>query len=112
MILPFAARKDMYGIKAYTGRQGQRGNQYSHAVDKSKVVHFKTTSALGKGEGLTIVVQWPKGIVAQPTLQHYVADYHSIIIVLLGLFITFLFYFIVWYKVGRDPKKNRTLSTI
>lgn len=61
---------------------------------------------LGSGGGLTIVVGFPKGIVAQPTLlqkiQNAIMDNW-----VFGLpVVVFLLMWLLWYKKGRDPETS------
>ncbi len=66
-------------------------------------------SALGPGEGLTIVVGIPPGVIAKPTLSRKiwetVKDNWIIFIPFLVLFSIFYF----WYTRGRDPKGRGTI---
>jgi hypothetical protein len=50
---------------AYTGYQGDRGQDFMVQPDDTKIV-FKTTRGLAPREGLTVAVSWPKGLVRQP----------------------------------------------
>ena len=43
-------------VEAYTGPAGAKGQDYDAYVDDRSLAHFRTTRALGVGEGLTIVV--------------------------------------------------------
>ena len=95
---------------AYTGPQGARGRDYKVETDANGNLVFVSTRSLAPGEGLTIVVAWPKGIVREPTerekLHYFLRDNGSIVAGLLGVLVLFIYYLIVWFKVGKDPKRG------
>ncbi len=51
---------------AYTGRRGEAGKDYSVSSNRQGSIVFTATRQLARGEGLTIAVAWPKGIVEKP----------------------------------------------
>ena len=53
---------------AFTGSYGSRGNDYNNSKSISTAT-FNTNRILGAREGLTIVVEWPKGFVKEPTVE-------------------------------------------
>ncbi len=93
---------------AYTGVQGARGSNWKARVEESGAVNFATTAPLRPREGLSIVVEWPKGLIAEPTPQQklawLLADNRSAAIGAVGVAGIFLYYFFAWIGVGRDPK--------
>ncbi len=91
----------------YTGRAGTSGTDYTaRAVDGG--AHFATTRSLPPGHGMTIVVGWPKGIVAQPsTLQRvwFLLKDNASLLLSGGAFFGSLGYLLfVWRRFGRDPE--------
>lgn len=94
---------------AYTGYQGKKGQDYTVSFADGKA-YFETSRVLNKEEGLTIAVAWPKGLVPEPTQKEkigfFIKDNLNLIIGIAGLLVVFLYYLIVWNKVGRDPKKG------
>jgi len=108
--LPPGASDAMTGAKAYTGRYGQRGTDYTIHKNVNGDIIFVTTRPLAKHEGFTIVLGWKKGFVHEPTqwekLQYIIKDNQSLIILLSGLLIVFLYYLFIWNKVGKDPKRG------
>jgi hypothetical protein len=106
--LPDKAAGRVIESDAYTGYQGSKGKDFTVSRDPSGAVVFRTTRPLEPGEGITIVVTWPKGLVREPTEQekraNFLADNRGIIAVIAGLLITLLYYVAVWSMVGRDPK--------
>ena len=95
---------------AYTGFQGERGEDYEVERDEKGNIVFITTRPLAPKEGLSIVVAWPKGYVHEPTpkekFRYFLRDNGSVAAVVLGLVVLFLYYFLTWLKVGKDPEKG------
>ncbi len=58
---------EVLSTTAYTGRRGESGRDFSTGSGVGGAVVFEATRPLQPGEGLTIVVSWPKGFVAEPT---------------------------------------------
>ena len=95
---------------AYTGPQGGKGQDYTVKTDDRGEVSFATTRTLLPGEGLTIAVAWPKGIVSEPTatdrLGYLWKDNRGAGWGMIGLIVLLAFYLTAWFKVGRDPAKG------
>ncbi len=64
--LPLEIPSNSITTEAYTGRYGDRRNDYRVSI-KNNTVQFETTKSLGTHEGMTIVVTWPKGIIPEPS---------------------------------------------
>jgi uncharacterized membrane protein YgcG len=92
---------------AYTGAQGARGNAYKSEALGNQAT-FRTTESLDPGNGLTIVVQWPKGGVVAPSDRQKwrwrIEDNIGILLGLGGLLLVLIYYGITWNAVGRDPE--------
>jgi hypothetical protein len=71
---------------------------------------FETTRPLGRQEGLTIVVSWPKGYVTAPgelaRLGYFLRDNRPFTWSVLGLIALLGYYLFVWKRVGRDPPRG------
>ncbi len=95
---------------AYTGAQGSKGKDYTVEVIKPGVVAFATTRTLRPGEGLTIAVSWPKGVVPEPTaldrIGYLLKDNRSAAWGIIGLLVLLVFYLTAWVRVGKDPLKG------
>lgn len=95
-----------YELNGNTGPMGAQGKDYTTSRTDTGAF-FKTTRALSPGEGLTISVTWPKGIVDEPTAaekrQAYLSDNLGIVIALLSVLGVSGYYFFSWSKFGRDP---------
>lgn len=93
---------------AYTGPQGASGRDYQLRREPDGRLVYTTTRALGPGEGLTIAVAWPKGLVAEPSglvkATRFLTDYSGAAGAAGGLLLVLLYYLVAWWRVGRDPK--------
>ena len=101
------AQRDMR-LSAYVGSFGEQGQDAQSEVTAPGMARFDTTAALAPGEGLTIVTEWPKGIIPEPTRQQRIAwllhDNRSVLIMLAGLVLVLLYYLYQWQQKGRDPE--------
>jgi len=96
--------------EAYTGEKGAKGRAYRSAVDQNGRITFETTAPLGRGEGLTIVVTWPKGHVHEPTgwekAKYFFADNGMVAAGAVGLVVVAVYFFLAWMRIGRDPARG------
>ncbi len=96
--------------EAYTGPYGARGDDYASRVRADGSVTFETTSTLAPVNGLTLVVGWPKGYVAEPTAAQRVVwlldDNKNLIVALAGLLLMLIYYALAWKSEGRDPEEG------
>ena len=108
--LPAGAAAKITGLSAYTGASGATTSAATTTQSADGTPTFVTTSVLNPGEGLTIVVGWPKGYVTPPTattrLGWFLRDNSALIVGFLGLLAVFLYYMTVWYRYGRDPDRG------
>ena len=93
---------------AYTGPKGATGQDFTSSTDANGNASFRTTRVLKPGEGMTIAVGWPKGLVHEPSAEEKAArragNSLSSIVALVGLLLVLAFYLYAWNRVGRDPK--------
>lgn len=83
--LPDKADMDEVKYEAYTGKQGETKRKYTASIDKyDNTVTFDITDSLKANEGLTIVVEFEKGVVHEPTfeekLQYFLSDNKGVLI--------------------------------
>ena len=106
--LPPGVSREKIKVDGFTGLQGSKAKDFRAAVDGSAKSSFTSTRPLGPREGLTIVVSWPKGLIAEPTgtkkLGYFIQDNRIALLGFLGVLIVFGYYLFWWQKVGRDPK--------
>jgi uncharacterized membrane protein YgcG len=94
-------------MEAYTGPAGAKGQDFAATLDFDSVAQFRTTRGLAAGEGLTIVVTWPKGHVLEPSARQrmdwFLQDNGGLVAAGVGLAILLIYYAMAWSRVGRDP---------
>jgi len=102
-------------LKCYTGAFGSVYQNcfgeinFSSELETEKGVSFSTNKPLGPGEGLTIVIGWPKGVVSPPSAIEKISDFakkYWPFIIPLGVFICL---FSVWWKKGKDIKLDKSI---
>ena len=101
-------------VEAYTGPQGAQGRGYSASVVEPGVARWELTAPLNPREGLTIVLSFPKGVVAEPTQTEragwLLADNRGVLVAFAG-FALLLFYVVRrWRQVGRDPRAGVVIA--
>jgi hypothetical protein len=93
--------------EAFTGRQGARGTAYTATLPAPGVARYELSWPLQPREGMTIVLTFPKGIVAEPTrvdrARWFLADNRGVLVALLGLIGLLAFSLERWRAVGRGP---------
>lgn len=108
--LPAGAAANITGLAAYTGPVGSTARAFTTTRAADGTPTFTTTSVLNPGEGLTIVVGWPKGYVRTPTvamrLAWFLRDNSALIVGFLGILLVFLYYMVTWYHHGKDPNRG------
>ncbi len=95
---------------AYTGSYGERGKAYDGTVDADNRLRVATTATLAAGEGLSVVLEIPKGLVLPPSgaqaFSYWFLDNRHLLIGGAGLLGVLIFYLLAWHAVGRDPPKG------
>lgn len=64
--LPKVVPKAKLKLQAFTGPLGAKEKKYTASVDTDGKAQFVTTAPLAVGEGLTILISFPKDLVTQP----------------------------------------------
>jgi len=96
-------------VAAYLGVYGNRSDEsFSRRVSGSEV-DVRTEAPLEAGEGLTIVVGWEKGVVAEPSAveeaQWLLRDNWPLLIPVAVFFLMLT----IWRHYGRDPDVGRSV---
>lgn len=109
--LPEAARGAAAALEAYTGYQGQKGSDYRAAWDAAAATaRFETLGTLAPRQGLTVVVSFPKGVVAPPSPSErrarLLADNRALLAGAGGMLLALAVYLAAWARVGRDPRRG------
>ena len=94
-------------LDGYTGRFGEVGKDYQASSPAAGKAIFRSTRALSPGEGLTLSVGFPKGIITEPTRadrwRWFLRDNRGVLVGLAGLALLLGLYSWRWLGVGRDP---------
>jgi len=108
--LPKSIPQDSIEVEGYTGIFGSKEQNYTASIKTDGSAYFETTQFLPKRHGLTIVVTWPKGYIAEPTtsekIDHLLSDNRHLIVASVGLIILLIYYGLTWMKVGKDPEEG------
>jgi uncharacterized membrane protein YgcG len=108
--LPKPVPADQLRLAGYTGYQASHDQNLSITRINETQILFVTTVPLVRGQGLTIAVGFPKGIVAEPTAAqraaYFVADNATAGTVFIGLFVVLVYYAFAWLLVGQDPRRG------
>jgi uncharacterized membrane protein YgcG len=108
VMLPGVKAQDI-ALEAYTGYQGQRGTNYQARILPDGISTFATTGPLLPGQGLTIVVSWPKGYVTAPTLMtnigYFLDDNKGVLWLLIGLIVLLLLYIRSYVHFRREQRR-------
>ena len=107
--LPSEISADKVKLDGFTGPIGSKEKKFTKDISGG-TIKFQTAVPLSTGEGLTVVVGWPKGFVYEPTkeerMRATISDNIVRLISIIGLLATLLYYFIIWSIKGRDPAKG------
>lgn len=95
-------------IDGYTGPSGARGKAFRASLPEAGVAHWELTAPLAPREGLTVVLGFPKGVVAEPgtarRLGWRLMDNRAGIAALAGLAVLLAYCIPRWRAIGRDPR--------
>ena len=104
--LPAAVDAGQLKAAGYTGSQGSLEQALTSQIEPGGA-SYRSTRALGPHEGLSIVLSFPKGVIAEPgraqRLQWLLDDNRNLLLGLLGLVLLWLYYGLAWARYGRDP---------
>ncbi|MEJ0021290.1 MAG: DUF2207 domain-containing protein [Candidatus Doudnabacteria bacterium] len=105
--LPSGIKEQDIQATCFIGAMGS--STLCNSEKAGEIINFTYTQPLQPGQGMTIVVGWPKGIVTPPgtlsKIKDFLTDNWGFVIPLLA-FIFLLYY---WNKKGRDPKDREVI---
>ncbi|MCC5931090.1 MAG: DUF2207 domain-containing protein [Cyclobacteriaceae bacterium] len=94
----------------YTGYSGETNRECRHFVDENGYLVFESESSFRPGEGFTVAFAWPKGLMAEPTVEERraqaIRDNLAALVGFAGFLVLLIYYFLNWSRVGRDPHKG------
>ena len=106
--LPAPVPAEDLRLHHFTGPAGARGSHASAVVTAPGRVLFETGQPLARGEGLTISVGFPKGLIEAPTqteeIGWFLRDNRGLLLLIVGGLGILLFYVKSWLSKGRGPK--------
>jgi uncharacterized membrane protein YgcG len=109
-LIHFPDKATIGDYTCYTGPMGSPASECKAKKISANEISFINTRKFDSYEGLTVAVAIQKGIIEVPSssanfLAFIRANY--IIPLLIAILIFFItYYFVVWYKNGRDPRKG------
>src|SRR5688500_10773122 len=87
--LPRPVPRERLRAEGYTGAQGSQGDGYIAETPSAGVARWRLTRPLAPQEGFTIVLSFPKGVIAAPTRAQRIAwllkDNRGVLVALAGL---------------------------
>ncbi len=102
------------GTDCYTGAYAE-AKKGCEVKDGGNAVSFHTTAPLSPGEGLTVAVSFPRGIIERPApptaMELFWQKYGHMIGAGVCLLLLLIYCWITWSKVGRDPRKPLVIPT-
>jgi uncharacterized membrane protein YgcG len=105
--LPRQVPAAQLAAEGYTGPQGARGADYAARVVDGGA-EYETTRPLAPREGLTIVLTFPKGVVAAPSsvqrARWFLSENVGVGVAIGGLLLVCAFLYRRWDRIGRDPE--------
>ena len=107
--LPSNIPADKVTLSGFTGSKGSHESSLGSSSDAAGF-EFTTQRRLVWHEGLSILLQWPKGYITPPTfsqkLEYFFRDNRGALLLGSGFLVTLLYYLIAWSAVGRDPARG------
>lgn len=93
----------------YIGAAGSSKTDGCRIVSQANTVQMETTDVLNKREGMTVAIEFPKGLIAAPTTSEKIKQF-LVDNGILGLpIIAFIIMFILWYRKGKEPAGRGTI---
>ena len=93
--------------EGYSGVSGARGQDFTTALPAPGIARWQLRRPLQPQEGLTVVLSFPKGLVAAPGRLQRVSwllhDNRGVLIALAGMVVLLGYCVQRWRRVGRDP---------
>ncbi|HET6931366.1 MAG TPA: DUF2207 domain-containing protein [Candidatus Acidoferrum sp.] len=107
--LPTNIPADKVTLSGFTGPKGSRESQLVSSLEAG-AFEFAAQRPLSGREGLSVLLQWPKGYIIPPTfsqnLEFFFRDNRGALLLSAGFLVTLLYYLIAWSVVGRDPARG------
>ncbi len=103
IVLPQSVDEKQLQSKCFTGYEGSSAQECTSKIIDGQIIEYKTNSLLRAGEGISVLVGFPKDLITYPSQLTYVlwflADNWGF-----GLpILVFAVMYFQWYTKGRDP---------
>ena len=93
--------------EGWTGAPGARGGGFVASIPAPGLARWRLTAPLPPGEGFTIALSFPRGVVAAPgpaqRARDLLRDNSALLVSLFGLLALCAYCLLRWRQVGRDP---------
>lgn len=103
IVLPQPVDEKLLQSKCFTGFEGSSAQDCTTKVINGQVIEYKTNSLLRSGEGISVLLGFPKDLITYPSPVTYflwfLADNWGFGVPML----VFAFMYFQWYTKGRDP---------
>ena len=107
--LPEKISEEDLKLDCFTGPLYSREKDCTFGLDESGDIYFQSERGFNPGEGLTIVLGWPRGIVQEPNFfQKFIWWLRDFWPIFIPIFV-FIFLFEEWWQKGKDPKVKKTI---
>jgi uncharacterized membrane protein YgcG len=110
VFLPEPVEVGKMTAEGYTGVEGSKEQAYRAEIVEPGHAHWALTRQLQPYEGFTIVLSFPKKVIAAPSIAQRIAwvlkDNRGILLALIGLILLLAYCVREWSRVGRDPRKG------
>jgi len=107
--LPERLTKEKLQFECFTGTFGSREKNCNYWMEEDGDIIFESKKSFIPGEGLTIVLGLPKGLVREPNLlQKFLWNLADFWPLLIPIFV-FGYLFKEWWYKGKDPKIKKTI---
>ena len=105
--LPQPAPIAQMKAEGYTGAQGSKDQHYTASLAEPGEARWVLTQPLQPREGLTIVLSFPKGLIAQPSsgqqVRWFLHDNRGVLVAVATFLLVFAYLLVNWLRIGRDP---------
>jgi uncharacterized membrane protein len=114
--LPEKVSKENLKFDCFTGSFGLKERECTFGANENGDINFQSNRSFSSGEGLTIVLGWPKGLIREPAIFTKVFWYlqqRFFSLLKFGPFIIPIFVFVYlfkeWWQKGKEPKIKKPI---
>jgi uncharacterized membrane protein YgcG len=112
--LPAPVPVDQLSAEGYSGPAGARNQDFRVEVAGPGTARWQLTRGLAPGEGLTVVLSFPKGLLPEPSQAQragwLLKDNRGVLVALAGLLLMIGYCVRRWQQVGRDPARGTVIA--